>query len=46
MRPDFHADFNGVGLNCDNDAYNEQFQLFKIDRIKEFVYFLSGAIVF
>ena len=25
MKPDFHADFNGVGLNCDNDAYNEQF---------------------
>ena len=25
MRPEFHADFNGLGLKCDNDAQNEKF---------------------
>ena len=25
MRPEFHADFNGLGLKCDNDAQIEKF---------------------
>ena len=25
--PDFHADFNGGGLNCDNHAQNEKFAI-------------------
>ena len=24
IKPDFHADFNGVGLTCDNNAQNEK----------------------